>query len=839
MQMLRALVLIPLVLATAPAGAQQAVPSPADVLGYELGEHFTDHAGVVRYVEAAAADAPGRTLLQEYGRTNEGRRLLQLAIGRADHIARLDAILATNAELTRVETSEARAREIAATNPAIVYLSYGVHGNESSSSEAALYTIWDLLTEAPAVRGVLDSLIVIIDPAVNPDGRDRYVQWYRQARGAVPNPRPEAREHREPWPGGRYNHYLFDLNRDWTWLTQVETRARLATWPQWNPQVHVDFHEMSSESNYFFFPAAEPINPLYPPHVAAWGERFGAANAAAFDSAGWAYYTSESYDLFYPGYGDTWPTLLGAIGMTYEQAGSGSAGLAIRRSDEQVLTLRERAQHHRTTGHATLRTAAQGKTDLLLDFAQFHRTAGGDMPDILLVPGSDPGRLHALASLLRAQHIHVEEAGAAVRADAQPHAGYEARREFPAGTLRVPARQPRGLLAMTLLQPEIVLDATYSYDVSAWSLPYAYGVEAHSTARRPDAAWRAATIQSETGTAVSPGAAYGYVLPASFASWQGVSRYLRAGGRAIVIDRPFTIRDRRFEAGAIFLPRAAADSFDARIAAARRPAEGMWVTSGRTSDGPDLGTEESYTLRSPRVALVTGEGVSPLSAGAHWFFLDHTLALDYDQVYASSVANIDLDEYDVVVLPEMGRGALGDNGVEALTAFVRGGGTVVAVGSAARSIAAEIAEIETREESEPDEDSRLERALRGREARELEQWEERVPGTILRVQLDAAHPLAFGSGNRDGSLFVLHAGGDVFEPTEDFETVAHFEADLQKVSGVISERTLETMARSSWLATKRVGSGRVILFADDPLFRHFWYGTFQPYANALLLGPAL
>src|SRR5690606_38307965 len=286
------------------------------------------------------------------------------------------------------------------------------------------YTMWDLLRDAPEVAGVLDSLIVVIDPAVNPDGRERYVQWYRQARSATPNPNPEAREHREPWPGGRFNHYLFDLNRDWTWLTQQETRMRLATWPRWNPQVHVDFHEMSPEATYFFFPAAKPINPNYPPHVLAWGERFGAANAAAFDRNGGQYFTAESYDLFYPGYGVSWPSLLGAIGMTYEQAGGGRAGLADEREDGSVLMLRQRT--------------------LLGDYAAFHRSVGRDRRDVLLVD-DEGGRARALVALLRAQGIEVERAGRSCRASAEPHSGFDSRGEFPAGTWRVRARQPRGL----------------------------------------------------------------------------------------------------------------------------------------------------------------------------------------------------------------------------------------------------------------------------------------------------------------------------------------------------------------------------------------------------------
>ncbi|MDQ3604935.1 MAG: zinc carboxypeptidase, partial [Gemmatimonadota bacterium] len=420
--------------------AQDAPPSPEEVLGYSIGRHFTDYAGIREYSRALAAASP-LIEYRPYGTTPERRELIQLVIARADHLQRLDAILAANAELTRPETSPARAREIAATNPAVIYFSYGVHGNESSSPEAALWTAWDLARGAPEVAGVLDSVVVILDPAANPDGRDRYVQWFRSVVGAQPNPSRQAREHREPWPGGRFNHYLFDLNRDWAWATQPETRARLATWNRWNPQVKVDFHEMGYERSYFFFPAAEPINPIYPEHVLAWGRRFGDANARAFDAAGWPYFTGESYDLFYPGYGDSWPSLTGAVGMTYEQAGGGSAGLAIERAAGDTLTLAHRAQQHRVAGHATLRTAAAGKSMLLLDFAAFHRTAGQGHPDILLVPGDDPARAEALVEHLRVQGIEVERAAQAFRAaNARPYPAVGRRAQFPAGTYLVRAR---------------------------------------------------------------------------------------------------------------------------------------------------------------------------------------------------------------------------------------------------------------------------------------------------------------------------------------------------------------------------------------------------------------
>ncbi|MEN8375934.1 MAG: M14 family metallopeptidase [Gemmatimonadota bacterium] len=870
----------------APLGAQ-APPSPQDVLGHALGERFTDHGQVVRYFDALAA-ASDLVSVERYGQTGEGRPLLQALIASADSRARLDQILALNAELTDPGTSAARAAEIAATNPAVVYLSYGVHGNESSSSEASMWTAWDLARGAEGLEGALEGAVVVIDPALNPDGRDRYVGWYRQARGANPNPRPEAREHWEPWPGGRFNHYLFDLNRDWSWATQPETRARLATWARWNPQVHVDFHEMSFNSTYFFFPAADPINPAYPEHTHEWGRRFGDGNAAAFDARGWPYYTAESFDLFYPGYGDTWPSLVGAIGMTYEQAGSARAGLAVERTDGVLLTLRDRAQHHRVAGHATIMTAVNGRGELLEGFARFHRDTGADAGDVLLVPGADPSRAAELVGMLQEQGVQVEVAGRAFEANAGAHNGFSARRSFPAGTYRVRARQPRGRLATTLLEPETELNATYSYDVSAWSLPYAFGVEAHTVRGAPAADWTAApgstrlmgsvaaggwtgsgaslarpafagesrsfVASSESGpdAPAASASSVGYLVAPGMGAWRGVARLLAAGGRAIALDEGFDAAGRSWPAGTFWIPAYANDDLDGRLASAGLTGAATPVATGSTVNGNDLGTEESYDLSLPRIGLLAGEGVSPTSLGAHWFFLERTLGVPFDQVPADGLGAGALAPYDVLIVPSVtgsGRRTL-DGAGDALGAWVRAGGTLVAVSGGASALA-ELAEVERVQDEEDDDeeedegdDDDLEDALLGREARELERWEQSVPGTIFELSLDPAHPLAFGAGVSsagDGDadkLFVLHSGDLAFMPDEEFESAAYFPAELAELSGVISEENLESLEQRAWLVSRRMGAGKVILFADDPLFRHFWFGAFQPYANAVLLGPA-
>ena len=826
------------------AEAGATVPSPEDVLGYGIGERFAPPEDAWRYLRALD-EASDLAELREYGRTPEGRPLVQLVLASREHHARLDGILEDIRRLQQPGLGAAEANAIAARTPAVVWLSYGVHGNESSSTDASLWTAWDLVRGAPTVAGVLDSLIVLIDPMSNPDGRARYVNWYNQAMGAEPNPSPNAREHFEPWPGGRVNHYLFDLNRDWAFVTQPETRQRLASWNYWTPQVHVDFHEMSWLSSYFFFPAAPPINPIYPRHVLEWGEYLGQANARTFDQCGWAYYTGEDFDFFYPGYGDTWPSLTGAIAATYEQAGGGRAGLAIERPDGTTLTLTDRAQHHRASGSATLRASAARKTELLRDYASFHREALTDAQDILLVPDS-AGRATALVDALLAQGIEVRQSARGFRAGTTPHRGYGARRDFPAGTWLVPARQPRGRLATTLLVPEVALDATYSYDVTAWSLPYAFGVEAHSLRAAPDAGWtayRSAPLGAQApATRVDlAGAenAYAFALRPRLDAWPALVRFLEDEGRAQVVEESFTAEGRVWPAGTIILPRYVNSDLARRVA---ESGLGQFVTpirSGMTEAGRDLGTDRSIALALPRIALIGGPGVYANSYGAHWFFLEQTLGTPFDAVPLDQLDGIDLGEYDVIIFPELA-GGLDSALVAGIGDWMRAGGRVVAVGSAAEALAEPLAGVEMREalsDSAENDDERLERALRGRRERDLEQWEQDVPGTVLGVRLDPAHPLAFGAGAGGDSdhMFVLHVGSLVFEPSESYESAAWFPADLRRTSGIISDANLARLSRGAWLVTRQRGSGRVILFADDPLFRHFWYSSFVPYVNAVML----
>ena len=327
--------------------ANAQLKSPEEFLGYKIGTRFTPHWRIVSYYNHVAQAVPGLVKLQQYGETNEHRPLYLAFVSAQENISNLENIRLNNIRLASLSKDKMAAIE---NTPALVWLSYNVHGNESSSSESSMLTLFALVDpKNTQTREWIKNTVVIIDPCVNPDGRDRYVNWFNSVVGSQSNPRLDAREHREPWPGGRTNHYNFDLNRDWAWQTQVESQQRMAIYNQWLPQVHVDYHEQGINQPYYFAPAAQP----YHEAITKWQRDFqttiGKNHAKYFDQNNWLYFTREVFDLFYPSYGDTYPVYNGAIGMTYEQGGGGAGGLGVNTDEGDTLTLYDRAIHNFTT----------------------------------------------------------------------------------------------------------------------------------------------------------------------------------------------------------------------------------------------------------------------------------------------------------------------------------------------------------------------------------------------------------------------------------------------------------------------------------------------------------
>lgn len=817
--------------------AQQSPPAPEEFLGYGMGERFTPHHRIVAYFEELASKSD-RVRLTTIGETWEHRPLILAAITSPKNFARLDAIRADVARITR---GEADAASLAKTSPAIVWLAFGVHGNESSSAEAAMWAAATLVRD-PSFERVLDDLVVVIDPLENPDGRERYVSWFRRASGSRPDADPDASEHQEPWPGGRFNHYLNDMNRDWTWLSQQETRARVAAYRTWNPQVAVDFHEMSYQSSYFFPPSAKPVNANLPKAVEDWLDVFGRANAAEFSRRAWPFFVGERYDLFYPGYGDAWPSLHGAIGMTYEMAGGGRAGLAIERADGTVLTLHDRAERHLTTALTTVRTAAANRQALLEYSWQAARgQIDGGKNTFLVVPGSP--NFDALVDLLRAQGIRVDTLAEplSVRATRVDADGTETH-AFPAGTAVVSTRQPLGALANTLLERTASLQKAFVdeqrakaeadepddfYDLTAWAVPLAMNVEAWSTT----AALPSLREYQPRPAPAFAEAQYAWAIDAMDpAVYRLAGRLFSAGINFSVSEAELSTGDRTLPRGSLVILKGnnAAD-LDARLKpiveetkATAIPLQSGW------SGGTALGSERIRHVRRPRIGLAGGPGSDPTSYGMLWHTLDADTPIPHVTLTLDSLRSIDLHDYDVLILPDGNYGdRLGSRAVEKIKRWVADGGTIVAIKNASAFLREKDVELSKLKQWEPA--KKKDEEEEGAAARYNDY---RIPGAAFRTQMSERSYLTFGVPRPPA---VLIEGSNALRPVEhkvdNIVTVAAKDALL---AGVAWDQSIERVQGSVYLVTEPVGKGQIVTFADEPNFRHFWRGTLPLFLNAVV-----
>lgn len=821
------------------------IPSPEEFLGYPLGSRFTPHHDVLRYCREVVARSP-RAEMRRYGASGEGRPLFYLVVSSDENLARLEEIQAGQRQLADPRLGggdpDTLLEELVTTLPAIAWMSYNVHGDESSPTEAALQTIYELVDgEGEVPRRIRDEVLVIIDPVLNPDGRERYLTWYHSVARQPADPNPDAREHRPPWPGGRSNHYYFDLNRDWAWLSQPESRQRVDHYLQWQPVVHGDFHEMSPESTYFFFPAEEPINKNFTEHTVRWAKVFGAANAAAFDARGWLYYTAESFDLFYPGYGDSWPSLHGAIGMTYEQAGGGSAGLVYRRRNGDLLTLRDRLYAHFVASLATLEAVAEHREELQRSYFAFRRGAieedrSGSVVEYLFPP-QQGYRLQRFVELLRKQGVEVSETTAEIVAD-ELHDYFGNTREgvtLPPGTLVVPLAQPAGRLARALLEPQSEATVERFYDISAWSLPFAMGLDAFGSHRSLEVPRRTIDAWRRPAGGVIGTGKYAYLLP-----WDDVpaARTLlslhRRGIRARLVPERIRIQGEVYR-GAVQIPVAGnpADLREQLAAIVERTGVTLrGVDTGLTEEGIDLGSDKVVDLAPLRVAVVAGEGVSSTSYGAIWYLFEQELELPFTAIELDRFERADLDAFNVIVLPDgYGYSRLESSKAE-LTQWVRDGGVLIAVAGAAMALAQEGLGLTQLNRDLPKDEAAEETPVR-RKTKELRElaMERQTPGHIVQVDLDPEHVLALGL---PGRVFALMRDVDSFAVTGTRGDVGAF-PDAPTLAGFISDENAAKLTGRLYLAEEQQGRGSIICFADDPNFRLFWRGLERLFMNTLFL----
>ncbi|HEX6161497.1 MAG TPA: M14 family zinc carboxypeptidase [Thermoanaerobaculia bacterium] len=816
------------------------IPTPQQFFGYEMGDRFTSHHRILRYFEELTRRSDLITMRQ-IGESYEGRPLVLAVLTSPKNRARLDAIRADVASLAYARVDANRAAEIAKNTPAIVWLGFGVHGNESSSAEAGMVVASELLRN-PAL---LENLVVIIDPLLNPDGRERYITWFHRTRGVRANASPRAAEHFEPWPGGRFNHYMIDMNRDWTWMSQRETQARVAAYREWNPQVFVDFHEMSSESTYFFPPDAKPVNQNLPGDVERWLEVFGRANAAEFSRRGWPFFVAERFDLFYPGYGDAWPSLRGSIGMTYEVAGGGRGGTQYRRDDGTLLTLNHRLMQHVTTGLATVRTAAQHRESLLRYTYDAARTQIDNGKNVYLILPGSPNFPNLIDNLQR-QDVQVQMLTAPVtlRATRLDRDSAESR-SFPAGTAVVSTAQPLGRLANTLLEKAGVLDKAFVdeqrakaeadepddfYDLTTWSLPLAMNVEAWVT-QGP-----VGGTSEYRKPAPSPFrvAAYGYAIDALDPNvYRLAGQLLENNVRFSVIDSDAPVGDRTFARGTLVILKgnneATLDATLERLATAAGasviPLESGWM------GGTSFGSERVRFVRNPKIGLVGGPGTAATSFGMLWHTLDVDTPIPHDVLFAESLPNLDLDEYEVLIFPDGNYASrLGKRGVDKIKAWVGDGGTVIAVGGAnafLREKDVEVSKLKLWEPPKKKDDDKS--------AGDARYNDYRIPGSAFRTSMNARSYLTFGVPRPPA---VLVEGSNAFQPVaHKIDNILTIDAKDPLISGVAWPESIERIKGAVYVVSEPFGRGQVITFADEPHYRLFWRGTLPIFLNAVLYSP--
>jgi hypothetical protein len=852
------------------------VPAPEAVIGHRIGDALTPHADLVRYVRALGAASP-RVSPASYGTTPEGRELMRVAVSSPANLARLDAIAAGLRSLGDPRaTSREAARSVVERSPAVVWVACGVHGNEAAGPEACAALLYTLAaSREPEVVSLLDSLVVVVDPCANPDGRARHVSYWRSVAGDEPDPDPRALENDPPWPAGRGNHFGVDLNRDWAWATQPETRARIVALRALPPQVYVDVHEMGAEQTYFFPPPAEPVHPRVPEAARKWIETFGRANADAFEARGWSFFSREVYDLFYPAYGDSWPTFRGAVGMTYEVGGKG--GLAHRRKDGVVVTLKERALKHFTAIRATLRTAAAGRAGLLADYAAFFRTSLGEGRRAFVVPaGQDRSRLASLASLLSFQDVEV-------KVTTRPLPNVPAKgATLPPGSLVVDTAQPLGRFAEVVLEPQATLaprfleeerrrllveDDERFFDVTAWSLPIAFGLEARSVAAELLPAASLAPWKPEESPSAD-GGRYGWLLPGDDAASRRAAAALAAAGvRVAVTTKPARGASGPIPAGSFVVRREGNDHLDdlaalvsravAEAGACPRPLAGA-----STLEGPSLGSSTLLPLKAPRVVLLAGDGSDSSGIAFLRRSLESGLGVKPTVRRASSLGDGGLEGVTALVVPHgnarFRRSLLAEPAAEALRRFVDGGGVVVAIrdgASALREKPLSLSKVtaweppptpgaETAEgvsegpaptpkaapaPPPPSPEAALEGAL---ERRPLP-----IPGAALRTQGMPDHPLLFGLPA--SPAFLVLDGDPPLRLPDAKANVVTVAPEEPLLSGFGWKEALERWKGAAVVQLEEAGRGRVVSFAADPVFRGVWRGSEGVFLNAVLLGPSL
>ena len=866
-----------------------AIPTLQQIVGHTIGERITFHHEMEKYVQALEKAAPNRVKLFKHGQTWEGKTLYHLAIGSPENIARLDEIKAGMRKLSDPRTtSKSEADRLTSSLPSLVWLAYSVHGNEISSTDAALMTAYHLLAAQgdPLVDNALKNSIIVIDPMQNPDGRDRFINYFRQNVGRWASEDLISAEHNEVWPGGRTNHYLFDMNRDWFAQTQIETQGRAKAYLDWFPLVFVDLHEMGSNSSYYFAPQALPLNPNMPKFQLEWFTKFGRNNAKWFDKFRFDYFTREGYDAFYPGYGEGWPTFHGSIGMTYEQ--SSVRGLVVKRDDETVMHYRDSVQHHFIASLSTIENTANNREALLKYFYEFRRTAVEEgknevVKEYIIAPGSDARKADRFAAMLMNNGIEVKRADAAFT-NGKARDYYEDKlesRQFPVGTYIVSLSQPAKRLLKTLMDKKTEQDKEFIdeqrrrlsnrqrdefYDVTAWSLPLLWDITAYTA--ETESKGQMTLLKDKPnypGSVKGNKANLAYLMPwNSQASAMALADLFRQDIRVHSADKAFTLGGNTYPRGSLLIKIKdnPTDLYERlqKVAAANHvdffSTDDSWVDGGI-----NLGSSNVQYLKKPRVALAYNTPTSTNSVGWVRYLIEQKYGYPVTTIRTEQIGGANLSNYNVLILPEGQRGGYAQMLNPArLRDWVANGGTLITIGEAAAWAAdekvgllatklekrkkADAKSADTKAESKdgkppvqpPAESDAANRAI-DKAIEPEDEFPSNTPGAIARLSVNQEHWLGFGYGETTNTIVESNRIFTPLKLDKGVNVARYLPEGKMLLSGLMWDDAQAQLPGKAFLMYSRIGSGHLVAFAEEPNYRAFLDGLNLMLMNAVFFGP--
>lgn len=800
----------------------EAIPSPSEFLGYDIGEHHTRHDLIVAYFTKLAA-VSDRASIHEYGKTHEGRKLVILTISSPENLQNLDNIKQDH--LAFVDPSGSVSNYDAV--PIFINLGYNVHGNEPSTSEAALLSAYTFAaSNNPEILNYIRNAVIMIDPTINPDGRDRHTQWANMYQGNPEVSDPQDAEHNEYWPGGRTNHYWFDLNRDWLLGIHPESRGKLKWYHQWYPNVVTDFHEMGTQSSYFFEPMKDnaSLDPIMPKeNYVDLNNLFGDYFAQALDSIGSFYFTKEVFDGTYPGYGSSYPDLQGALALLFEQASSRGH---VQKTAFGEITFPFTIRNQYVTSIATVRAAVENKAYLRKYQQDFFKSALGNASKSRIKGYSfkddyDKNRVKAFIDKLLLHKMDVYKAN---------------------GSYVVPTNQPQYRMVQSFFETyDKYRDSVY-YDASAWSVANFYNMK-----YRPVTSLNPGEKVTSTEELVSvvpvQKTDYAYIIDYDDYNATAVLHYLQTNGVTVSTSfKPFTAKtmvgDKAFNYGALVVPvslqkKSVDEIFELIQKAQKKYQVPMFsVKTGYSAKGIDLGSRNVSPITKPKAAMLIGTGVRSYEAGEVWHLLDTRVHMPITKIPLRNFNRVDFDKYNTLVMVS-GRYSLTKKQQETIEAWVKKGNTLITIGGASKWVVDKKLVKEKLVEVAKDSTKAVERKPYV-DARENIGKEE-VGGIILKVDLDVTHPLAFGY--RDTQIPVYKNNSVWLKPSQnEYSTVAKYTRDAHIDGFITKKNTEEFLNHSASLVVSKLEEGRVILFADNPNFRGSWYGTNRLFLNALFLG---